>query len=48
MQNIKVLSKGEYLRPQDFSPVTLIRYIFAEEGGRRISSSNSATTGRKS
>ena len=35
MQNIKVLSKGEYLRPQDFSPVTLIRYIFAEEGGRR-------------
>lgn len=35
MQNIKVLSKGEYLRPQDFSPVTLIRYIFAAEGGRR-------------
>ena len=35
MQNIKVLSKGEYLRQQDFSPVTLIRYIFAAEGGRR-------------
>lgn len=34
MQGTEVLSKGEYLRPQEFAPVTLKRYVFVSEGGK--------------
>lgn len=33
MADYKVLAKGDYLRPQDFAPVTLKRYLFLSDGG---------------
>ena len=35
MEDLKVLSKGEYLRPQDFEPVTLKRYLFVSDGDKK-------------